>query len=91
MALGAGNKMLRKYGDSVGAVALSKVAETLEKAPVVLGRFGPILDAAAKRGSLPSAHLELMKEPDYQRLIQSLESSAMERRLNKEQPRKEAE
>lgn len=91
IALGAGNKLMRQYGDSVSAVALNKVASTLERAPGFFGRFGPALESAAKRGSLPSAHLELMKEPDYQRLVRSLESSAIERRMNKDQPRKEAE
>lgn len=82
LALGAANKLVRKYGDSLAAVGAMKTAEALEKTPAVFGKFASVLENAARNGTLPATHLELMKDPDYRRISENLEKSgAMQRRL----------
>lgn len=82
IALGVGNKLIRRYGDSLAAVGATKAAEVLEKAPMLLGKFAGVLNTAAKNGSLPATHVELMKDPDYRRILDNIEKGgAMKRRL----------
>lgn len=73
IALGAINKFGRKYGASLQAVGVDKLANVLQSAPEKLGAFATVLDKAANSGakSLVATHMSLMKDPNYQRILES--------------------
>lgn len=72
IALGVLNKAARKWGASIQASGADKLANILQSAPERLGPFGAALDLAAKNGakSVIATHLKLMKDPNYQRIIE---------------------
>lgn len=72
-AAGALNKLARRYGNGVMAVSANKAAEKLEKSPEVLGKFAQVLIEATQRGgaAVASAHVALMKDPEYRKLLET--------------------
>lgn len=75
IALGAVNKILRTYGASAQALGADRLADVLAKSPNALGRFGEMIEKAAKGGqlSLLNTHQALMKDPNYQRILYDFE------------------
>lgn len=75
LALGALNKLGRKYGATLQAVGADKLADILAKSPNSLGRFGAMLEDAAKNGPIPllAAHRALMSNPDYANIVENFE------------------
>lgn len=70
-----GKKVAEKYGTASGAVLLNKVSKLLDTAPDKLGKYGPILQKAALRGTsaLNTTHQMLMSDPDYRSTIDDAE------------------
>lgn len=75
--LGGMNKLARQYGDSFLASGAKRAAEIISSAPEKLGKFAGILEEAASKGApaLNSTHIALMKDPDYQRILNNFEKS----------------
>lgn len=85
LAGGVANKAIRTFGSSVQAVGTRRAADLMEKAPAVLGKFYPVLEAAAKNGvaALTATHVKLLKDPDYQRILENADrTQAIQRRVN---------
>ncbi len=83
-ALGALNKVVRTYGASVQAVGTRAMANLFEKAPTALGKFYPVLQAAAGNGvaALAATHAKLLKDPNYQRILENADKAqAIDRRV----------
>ncbi len=72
VALGAANKMMRRYGSSTSAVGANELAKLLEASPESLKQFGSILKNAASQGnmSLGVTHYMLHQmNPEYRQTI----------------------
>lgn len=67
-AAAEGNKLLRTRGNQVSAALLRR----LSRAPQAFGKFAPLLQDAARRGTmeLVDTHNQLLKDPEYQQLLQ---------------------
>lgn len=64
----AGKKIAERFGPQTAAVGANAVSKILKSAPQVLGKYAPILQEAAQRGTsqLMLTHQLLMKtKPDY--------------------------
>lgn len=75
---GAGNKLVRKRGASALAVSLDKAGQLLQSAPEALGKYGPVLENAAKRGNaaFTATHYMLMNsDPDYRKAMEGDDGS----------------
>lgn len=75
IALGAANKLIRKYGATAQAVGADTLAKILERSPDSLGKFGDTIAKAAKDGPLTllTTQRALMKDPDYRNIIENFE------------------
>lgn len=71
MVMAGGNKLIRTRGNSALAVTLDTVSKALNTVPESLGKFAPVLQAAASKGSLAAVHAALMKSnPEYRQLVE---------------------
>ena len=70
LVVGGASKAVRKYGDSTGAVALDKLANTLERSPAAVGAAARALDAVIEKGRIPAANLIIDKMQQKRDAIQ---------------------
>lgn len=74
---GALNKAVRKYGDSVAAVATKTAADMFENAPASMGKFYLMFKEAAKNGTGSVAGLNeylLQNSKDYQNMLKNYQN-----------------
>jgi len=69
----ASRRLIEPRLRSMGAVSLYNIGKMLSKAPESFGRFTPMMQKAAQRGTLPVWHnLMSQKDPEYRQLMQKL-------------------
>jgi hypothetical protein len=82
VVLGGLNKAIRKYGDSVGAVATKNAADMFERAPASMGKFYLMFKDAATKGGVGSVtalqEYLMQKSPEYRKLLDQYANSQRE-------------